>query len=373
MIIHDQKAKVLIVCLLTPLNKRISPESYFDEFKQLVRTNFVVPVVEYFTKLREIDSSTYLTKGKLEEIKKICLDNEIEEVIFSEKLSPHQEMKLEEALQCTIYDRTHLILEIFEKQAQTEEAKLQVEIAFLEHKKTRVAGKGLGMSQQFGRFGVVSGAGETQKELDLRHIDHLLVRLRKEIKNLQAHKMRQRKERLKNNIFGIALVGYTNAGKSTLFNTLTKEAVFAEDKLFATLTTTTRELFLDEHLKNKAVLSDTVGFIQNLPHELIASFHSTLEDLKYSNVLIHVIDISHKSWQQQKITVEETIKLLGLQDKKIIEVYNKIDLIEDSTLDTYKKLFFDKEVFFLQANKKSSTGELTSLLKKLVTASIDRG
>jgi GTP-binding protein HflX len=370
MFVNDQKPKILIVGLLTPLNKGVSPESYFEEFKQLVKTNFVVPTFEYFTKLREIDSSTYLTKGKLEEIKTICLEQHIEEVIFSEKLSPHQEMRLEETLQCSVYDRTHLILEIFEKQAQTEEAKLQVEIAFLEHKKTRVAGKGVGMAQQSGRFGVVSGAGETQKELDLRHIDHLLVRLKKEIKNLQAHKMRQRKDRLKNNIFSFALVGYTNAGKSTLFNTLTKEAVFTEDKLFATLTTTTRELFLDESLKNKVVLSDTVGFIQNLPHELIASFHSTLEDLKYSDVLVHVIDISHKSWQQQKMTVEETIKLLELNNKKIIEVYNKIDLLDDSTLEAYKKLFFDKEAFFLQANKKTTVNELVSFLTSLAVKQI---
>jgi GTP-binding protein HflX len=370
MIEDSQKAKILIVGLLTPLNKTIAPESYFKEFQQLVKTNIVAPTFEYFTKLREIDSSTYLTKGKLQEIKEICLQHEIDEVIFSEKLSPHQEMKLEEALQCQIYDRTHLILEIFEKQAQTEEAKLQVKIAFLEHKKTRVSGRGVGMSQQFGRFGVVSGAGETQKELDLRHIDHLLVRLKKEIKNLQAHKMRQRKERLKNNVFSLGLVGYTNAGKSTLFNTLTKESVFAEDKLFATLTTTTRELFLDEEMKNKVVLSDTVGFIQNLPHELIASFHSTLEDLRYAHVLIHVIDVSHESWQQQKATVEETIKLLGLEDKKIIEVYNKVDLIDSEEQEKYERLYAGEHAFFLQANKKATISELLAYLRNLALSRI---
>jgi GTP-binding protein HflX len=217
---------------------------------------------------------------------------------------------------------------------------------------------------------VVSGAGETQKELDLRHIDHLLVRLKKEIKNLQAHKMRQRKERLKNNVFSLGLVGYTNAGKSTLFNTLTKESVFAEDKLFATLTTTTRELFLDEEMKNKVVLSDTVGFIQNLPHELIASFHSTLEDLRYAHVLIHVIDVSHESWQQQKATVEETIKLLGLEDKKIIEVYNKVDLIDSEEQEKYERLYAGEHAFFLQANKKATISELLAYLRNLALSRI---
>lgn len=358
------KANVLIVGLITPTNKMVYPEYYFQEFKKLIETNYISPVAEYFTKLRSFDSSTYLTKGKLEEVKALCVANEIDEVIFSEKLSPHQEMKLEAALGAIVYDRTHLILEIFEKQAQSEEAKLQVQIAFLEHKKTRVAGNESHFSQQAGRFGVTSGAGETQKELDLRHIDHLLVRLKKEIKELEAHKMRQRKERIKNEVYSISLIGYTNAGKSTLFNMMTKSDVYVEDKLFATLSTTTRELYLEDDFKRKIVISDTVGFIQNLPHELIVSFHSTLEELRYANLLIHVIDLSHKNWRQQYQTVKETLEKLELQDKEIIDVYNKIDMVSHEELEEAKIAY--PESLFIQANSKVGIQDLVRYLREKI-------
>lgn len=325
----NQKINILIVGLITPQNRMVHTESYFAEFQKLIETNFIIPKVSFFTKLRTIDPSTFITKGKLEEIKKLCIENDIDEIILSEKLSPHQEMKLEKILEVTVYDRTHLILEIFEKQAHTEEAKIQVQIAFLEHQKTRVAGHGSHFSQQAGRFGIISGAGETQKELDLRHIDHLLHRLKKELKNLEAHQERQRKERLKNKVFHIAIVGYTNTGKSTLFTTLTKSQVLAEDKLFATLTTTTRELFVSDELKGKVVITDTVGFIQNIPHELIESFKSTISELLYASLLIHVIDASNTDFEKQYDTVVQTISELGGGDIPTIEIYNKADLLSE--------------------------------------------
>lgn len=328
----NNKNNILIIGLITPLNRMVNKEAYFFEFKKLIETNFIIPTATYFSTLRDVDPATFVTKGKLEEIKKICIENNIHEVIFSEKLSPHQEMKLEKILDAIVFDRTHLILEIFEKQATSEEAKIQVKIAFLEHKKTRVAGHGSHFSQQAGRFGIISGAGETQKELDLRHIDHLLVRLKKELKHLEEHKARQRKERIKNKIFQIAIVGYTNAGKSTLFNTLTKSSLLAADKLFATLTTTTRKLFIADEIPEKVVITDTVGFIQNIPHELIESFKSTITELLYASLLLHVIDISHQDWVNHYLVVKKTIEELGGEKIPIIVVFNKIDLLDQEKM-----------------------------------------
>jgi GTP-binding protein HflX len=364
-----KKNNVLIIGLITPQNKMVYPEYYFKEFEKLVETNFIVPTFRYFSKLRSIDPSTYVTKGKLEEIKKICIENNIDEIIFSEKLSPHQEMRLEKILEVTVYDRTHLILEIFEKQAHSDEAKIQVELAFLEHKKTRVAGHGSHFSQQSGRFGIISGAGETQKELDLRHIDHLMQRLNKELKKIESHKNRQRKDRIKNNVYSISIIGYTNAGKSTLFNTLTKASVFVEDKLFATLNTTTRELFISDKLIKKIVITDTVGFIQNIPHELIVSFHSTLAELKYSSLLLHLIDISDKDWKQQYHTVRETIKELDAEKIPVVEVFNKIDLLDSIEYETLKiKLTEDnkKDIIFINATDKKSTIELIQKITEII-------
>lgn len=360
--------RILIVGLTTPQNYTIHQDSYFKEFESLVTSNNIKPTEKYFSKLRSIDPSTYLTKGKLEEVKQLCLSQNIEEVIFSEKLSPHQETKLEKILNVTVYDRTHLILEIFEKQAQTEEAKIQIKIAFLNHKKTRLSGHGSHFSQQAGRVGIISGAGETQKELDLQHIDHLLQKLNRDLKKIEETKKNQRKERLKKNIFSISIVGYTNAGKSTLFNILTKSSIFAADKLFATLDTTTRELFISDKLKNRAILTDTVGFIQNIPHELIASFKNTLSEINYSSLLIHVIDLSNKDWQNQQHTVIKTIEEISSHTIPSITVYNKIDVILPEIFKELKKeiLKKDKNAIFISAHDKNSLSKLFSYLEEIV-------
>jgi GTP-binding protein HflX len=363
--INQEEKKILIIGLTTPQNYMLDQESYFEEFKKLVTSNFITPTGEYFSKLRSIDPSTFLTKGKLEEVKKICLDNEIEEVIFSEKLSPHQEMKLEKILHATVYDRTHLILEIFEKQAQTEEAKIQIKIAFLNHKKTRVAGQDSHFSQQAGRVGIISGAGETQKELDLQHIDHLLQKLNRDLERIEQTKKTQRKERIKNNTFSISIIGYTNSGKSTLFNTLTKSSILAEDKLFATLDTTTRELFIADDLKNKIIITDTVGFIQNIPHQLIASFKNTLSEIDYSSLLIHLIDISNRDWANQYKTVIETIKEITSKEIAIINVYNKIDALSEEKIQEIKDaiLLKDPNALFISAKNKQTLSELLTTIQ----------
>lgn len=358
----SNKVNILIIGLITPYNKMVNKQAYFDEFEKLVKTNFIEPVASYFTTLRELDAATFLTKGKLDEVRLLCLEHNIEEVIFSEKLSPNQEMKLEKLLDVTIFDRTHLILEIFEKQAYSEEAKIQVKIAFLEYKKTRVSGRGSHFSQQAGRVGIISGAGETQKELDLQHINHLLVRLRKELKHLEEHQLRQRKERIKNNIFQIAIVGYTNAGKSTIFNMLTGESVLAEDKLFATLSTTTRKLFISDEIKNKVVVTDTVGFIQNIPHELIKSFKSTISELLYASLLLHVVDISNDDWINHFLFVQKTIMELGGENIPMLIIFNKVDLLSDGKISEIisrlKTYIGDKKYIFLNALEKEKTKKL---------------
>jgi GTP-binding protein HflX len=365
---NNKNINILVVGLITPLNKMVNKDAYFSEFMKLIETNFITPKATYFTTLREIDSAFFVTKGKLEELKKICIENDIDEVIFSEKLSPHQEMRLEKTLDATVFDRTHLILEIFEKQAFSEEAKIQVKIAFLEHKKTRVAGHGSHFSQQAGRFGIISGAGETQKELDLRHIDHLLVKLKRELKHIEEHKGRQRKDRIKNNIFQIAIVGYTNAGKSTLFNTLTKSSLLAEDKLFATLTTTTRKLFLNDELMKKVVITDTVGFIQNIPHELIESFNSTISEILFASLLLHVIDVSNPDWINHYLVVKKTIDDLGAKNIPTIIVFNKVDLIPENDRadlnETIKQYIPDSECIFTDARSKDIVDTILLSIEK---------
>jgi GTP-binding protein HflX len=325
-----KESRILIVGLLTPQNNMVDQENYFEEFRSLVASNNITPVAEYFTKLRSIDPGTYISKGKLEDIEKLCIEHNIDEVIISESITPHQETALDKRLGMRVYDRSHLILEIFEKRAQSAEAKLQIEIAFLEHKKTRVSGRGKTYSQQGGGIGT-RGKGETQKEVDLRHIDHLLLRLTRELKQLAAVRATQRKQRLKSRFLHISLIGYTNAGKSTLFNTLTKSSVLAEDMLFATLDTTTAKLVIDG--KQVGTISDTVGFIQNLPHQLIEAFHATLEELQYADIILHVVDIANKDWVAQIDTVEKVLKDLGVDTKKQIYLINKIDRLSQEQLD----------------------------------------
>lgn len=360
---EKKNPRILIVGLITPNNIFFDSKSYFEEFENLVNSNNIFPIAKYFSNLRSIDPSTFLTKGKLEEVKNLCIKENIDEIIISEILTPHQEEMLEKKLGVDVYDRTSLILEIFENRAQSAEAKLQIKMAFLEHKKTRVSGRGKYFSQQAGRIGE-KGPGETQKTIDLNHIEHLLLKIKREIKSLHNVRSVQRKKRLK--IFKtISLIGYTNAGKSTIFNALTKSDVLVEDKLFATLDTTTREIFFDN--KKKAVLSDTVGFIQNIPHKLIEAFKSTLEELQYSDLLLHVVDISDKNWEEHINVVKKLLKELKVEDKKQILIANKIDKISIEKIDEIK-IKLEKYSNFILISSKNINDLL--LLKKSVEKKI---
>lgn len=321
--------KYLLIGVQSPSNHTQDIDSYFQEFISLAKSAGVVEYEFISLKLREIDPKYYFTKGKLQEL--IDLKNSVQpyEIIVSEQLSPQQERHLKDAFECEVADRTGLILHIFEINAASSEGKTQVEIARLEFQKTRLAGHGLHLAQQAGQIGV-KGPGETLKEQTTRFIEDNILKLKRRLAKLQVARDTQRKQRMNNHTLQISLVGYTNAGKSTILNTLTNSDVLAQDKLFVTLDTTTRQLFVD-HTKI-GVLADTVGFVQNLPHQLIQAFKSTLSELKYADLLLHVVDISNNNWRSHISVVIATLEEIGVQ-KDVVFVFNKADKLEQEELD----------------------------------------
>jgi GTPase len=321
--------KTLIVGIFSPDNEMHTPEYYYNEFVSLVETLGVEYDMSFFTKVRTTDNNMYLTKGKLEELTKICLDNEIKQIIFSELLSAVQERNLEDVLGCPIVDREQLILEIFKKSAKTSEGKIQVDMAEIGFMRTRIIGKGKEFAQQAGFIGT-RGPGETYKEEIKRHFADKLRQAKKKLDVLANARTIQRKQRLETNMPMVSIIGYTNSGKSSLLNRLTRSEVLAENKLFATLDTTTRELYLDN--TRKYLISDTVGFISHLPHSLIAAFKSTLDELCYAHLLLHVVDISNPSWEDQIGVVNKTLTELHVGEKPIVYVFNKIDLLSPEEL-----------------------------------------
>ena len=315
------RSKRLILCIYAPYNNMQNPNYYCDEFRNLVKTAGIEYDEEFFCKLRTIDKTYFLTKGKRQELEAFCEANEIEQVVCSELFTPLQERNLENLLDCPIMDREHLILEIFQNAAHTAEGKVQVEIARIEFLKTRMAGNGREFAQQEGRIGS-KGPGETAKESLKRFFDDRLRQSKKRFINLKKSREIQRKRRLESKIPLACLVGYTNAGKSSLLNILTKSNVLTEEKLFATLDTTTRELFLSNN--GKILVSDTVGFISQLPHHLIEAFKATLEELQYANLLLHVTDISNHAWKNHINVVNKTLKELSVTGP-MLYVFNKAD------------------------------------------------
>lgn len=320
--------RTLLVGVHSPNNPIKNIQSYYDEFINLVTSNGIEYEDIFLVKIRTIDSAYFLTKGKVEDLAQLVTENKIDEVIFSEPLNAQQERNLSDLLGCRVFDRTQLILELFEKGAQSAEGKTQVELALLQHRKSRLAGLGIHMSQQEGRTGG-RGPGETQKERDIQHIEKQITRIKKELAQLEKVRHTQRKRRLETGTLNFCLIGYTNSGKSTILNILTKSNVLAEDRLFATLDTTTRSLVIEG--KKKGVLSDTVGFIQQLPHHLVEAFKSTLTELQYAHLLLHVVDISDLNWQNHISVVMHVLKEMDV-DKPILYVFNKIDLVANENL-----------------------------------------
>lgn len=317
--------KTLLVGVHAPYNRTDDIESYYEEFRNLVKANRGHFDYEKYIKIRTIDSGFFFGQGKLDELVTFAKEHGIEEVIISDALTAQQERNISQIFDCNVIDRTHLILDIFEKAAHSAEGKKQVEIAKLQYQKTRIAGKGIGMSQQSGVLGS-RGPGETAKEKELRHINHHIQKLKDELRKLEAVRNTQRKQRLSSGEPQIALIGYTNAGKSTILNTLAKADVLAEDKLFATLDTTTRALWINA--EKIGLISDTVGFIQQLPHQLIQAFKSTLAELQFADLLLHVVDISDKNWEHHIQVVHEILSELDIC-KEMLYIFNKVDKVAD--------------------------------------------
>jgi GTP-binding protein HflX len=349
--------KTLILGIQAPYNKTNNIESYYEEFIHLIESNNIVYDQSFFTKIREVDPAYFLSKGKLEDVRALCEKEGFEEVIISEPLTPKQERNLSELFHCRVFDRTQLILEIFEKSAHSAEGKLQVSIALLQHKRSRTAGKGVHMSQQSGHIGG-KGPGETAKEKEMRIIDDDILKLKRQLKDLAKSRDVQRKRRLENQVPLICLMGYTNTGKSTLLNQLTKAEVLAQDRLFATLDTTTRELYINH--KKKGLVSDTVGFIQLLPHSLIDAFKSTLDELRYADLLLHVVDISDANWKEHIAVVNEILEDLNIS-QEILYVFNKADKEEAQQVPSLELDLFQPHVL-VSAKTKAGVEPLIEFL-----------
>jgi GTP-binding protein HflX len=357
-----QDPGILLIGVHAPYNRTQYIDSYFEEFLNLAKSLGITKYETIFLKLREIDNRYFFTKGKLLELQEyVNAHPEVETIIISEQLSPQQERNLKDLFNKEIMDRTRLILAIFEKTAATAEGKTQVEIAKLEFEKTRLAGKGIHLAQQAGQIGV-RGPGETLKERTTRVIEDNILKLKQRLKEFAQIRETQRKRRVDNQIPHVCLVGYTNAGKSTVINTLTHSHVLAEDKLFATLDTTTRQLYLDH--EKIGVISDTVGFIQQLPHQLIEAFKSTLSELQYADLLLHIIDISDPNWKTHIDVVLDTLEEIGVT-KEMLFVFNKADKISEEELQNRLKSFgFFAPFVVASATTKEGLADLTQYLIK---------
>jgi GTPase len=330
--------KTLLLGIHAPYNRTPNINAYYEEFLHLIKTLDVDYDDVMYMKLREIDRAFFLSKGKLDELTKYCEENEIERIIISEPLTGMQERNLAEVTETEFVDRTKIILDIFEKSSHTAESKIQVEIAQLQYEKGRLVSRYISFDQQRGIIGMRGGSGETQKENETRAIEKRIQTLRGKLVTLEKSRVTQRQRRLESQLPLFCLVGYTNAGKSSLLNALTKSKVLAEDKLFATLDTTTRTLFAGS--QKVGLVSDTVGFLQLLPPNLIAAFKSTLKELEFADLLLHVIDISDPVWQDHAAVVNKILHELDI-DRPTLYVFNKVDKVEltddlQHTLSTFQ-------------------------------------
>lgn len=310
-----------------------------DELEELVRTAGAVTVGRTIQNRERIHPSTYIGKGKIVEVRELAMAAGATGVVCDDELSPAQLRNLEDALQMKVMDRTMVILDIFARRASTREGKIQVELAQLRYRATRLVGLGNSLSRLGGGIGT-RGPGEKKLEADRRLIRERISRLKKDLEGVKASRETARKQRMDNRIPVVALVGYTNAGKSTLLNRLTGAGVLEEDKLFATLDPTTRSLKLESG--QEILLTDTVGFIRKLPHHLIEAFRSTLEEAKYADVVLHVADGASPECHIQMHTVYETLEHLGIKDKPVLTALNKQDIADPE--ETVKDLRADRTV-----------------------------
>jgi GTPase len=325
----QQEEKAVLVGVVTKDQKEAQVIEYLDELAFLAETAGAITVKKYIQKLPHPDSRTYIGKGKLEEIRRFIEGKDIKIVIFDDELSGAQIGNIEKEVGIKVVDRSDLILDIFARRAKTAQAKAQVELAQYQYILPRLRGMWKHLERLGGGIGT-RGPGETEIETDRRIVREKISLLRRKLAEIDKQAFTQRKER--GEFIRVALVGYTNVGKSTLMNILTKADVFAENKLFATLDTTTRKVVYET---TPFLLSDTVGFIRKLPHHLVESFKSTLDEVKESDILLHVVDISHPNYEEQIAVVRKTLEELKCNDKPAIMVFNKMDRYEALTFDEW--------------------------------------
>lgn len=370
--------KAIIVGVMLPNQTELQVREYLDELAFLAETAGIIVTEHFLQKLPQPLSKTFIGSGKIEEINAYLKDNDVDMVIFDDELAPTQLRNLEKELNHPIVDRTKLILDIFAQRAQTAYAKTQVEMARLQYMLPRLSRMWTHLDRQHGGGTTSRGMGESQIEVDRRIIQSRIAFLKDELAKIDRQMITQRKNR--HSLIRVALVGYTNVGKSTIMNMISKSEVLAENKLFATLDTTVRKVVIDNL---PFLLSDTVGFIRKLPTTLVESFKSTLDEVREADLLLHVVDVSHKNFQEQIQVVSQTIADIGAGDKPVILVFNKIDAFsytakdeddlspktaENYSLDDFKNMYFAKKepCIFISAKNKENIDEFRSMVYERV-------
>jgi len=354
---QSKKERCIIVSAVKKGNNKSITDELLNEMSLLAETAGAVVIDKIYQEVEKNNVATLIGKGKVEEIVEIVKQDDISIVVFDNELSPVQLRNLEKAFNVKVLDRSGIILDIFASRAKTKQAKTQVELAQLQYMLPRLSRMWTHLSKQFGGIGT-KGPGETQIETDRRLIRNRIEHLKDSLKEINKQNIQKRKNQNRLPRFG--LVGYTNAGKSTLMKRITKENVYIENQLFATLDTTTRKFILP--LGQEALLSDTVGFIRNLPTHLVASFESTLAEAKESDFLLHVVDISNEFFRDQIKTVDDTLKKLGINSENNIMVFNKIDMLEDNDEFTLIQEEYPDSIF-VSAYKDLNINELLMLLQ----------
>ena len=374
---NDELEKAVLVGIVNRMQTREQVDEYLAELDFLANTAGVEPVKRFVQNVDSPNTRTYVGTGKLEEIKQYIQENEISLVIFDDELQPTQLRNIERELQVKVLDRTNLILDIFAQNARTAHAKAQVELAQYQYLLPRLAGMWTHLERQRGGIGM-RGPGETQIEIDRRIVLDKIARLKVDLRKIDKNMVQQRKNRT--GIVRVSLVGYTNVGKSTIMNLISKSEVLAQNKLFATLDTTVRKVVINNL---PFLLSDTVGFIRKLPTTLIESFKSTLDEARESDLIVHVVDISHPCFMEQMEVVEQTLKDIGIVDKPMLVVFNKIDAFtfvkkdeddltpmkkENYSLDDLKEMYFAKNenCVFVSATDLQNIDEFKAKLFEMV-------
>lgn len=379
-LVDEVEEKCILVGVITQSITEEQANEYIDELEFLAETAGAITDKKFFQKLPMINSKTFVGSGKLEEIRMYINANDIDTAIFDDELSPSQLRNIERILEIKVLDRNILILDIFASRARTANAKTQVELAQLQYFLPRLTRLWTHLDREKGGIGMRSGAGETQIEVDRRLVQEKISALQKKLKAIDKQKAVQRGNR--GQLVRVALVGYTNVGKSTVMNMLSKSKVFAENKLFATLDTTVRKVVI-ENLP--FLLADTVGFIRKLPHQLVDSFKSTLDEVREADMLVHILDISHPNFEDHYNVVCETLAEIDKTDKPTMVVFNKIDAYkfvqkeeddltpmepENYSLEDLKKTWMaklnDTKCVFISATNKDNLEEFKSVLYKEV-------